>query len=147
MFLQMIYCYFIDTRETAVVDSLLAATASIEVAAACRNEELLGCTCKIDGINGQDENGNFITYGCAHDTAKSAEILQNFLDCSDASSMSDAVRNHNYDAGFEVSCVRFLELNFNFFLLDYKRNTSKLPLYWVLWILLCSKLLQQESRH
>ena len=102
----------IDTRETAVVDSLLAATASVEVAAACRNEELLGCTCKIDGINGQDEDGNFITYDCAHDTETSATIMQEFLQCTDGSTMSDEVRIHNYNAGFEVSLCETFKTEF-----------------------------------
>lgn len=85
----------------------MAATVNTEIAAACRNEELPGCTCTSSGTNGRDENEDFITYDCAHDTVQSADITKTFLGLDYNVEIQDKhlTRDHNINAGLEVSLL------------------------------------------
>lgn len=99
--------FLTDTRETAVVNSLLAAGAGRRIAAACRDEKLPNCTCKVDGTNGV-VNNTYITYDCSYNGDVAEKLLLDFFEESNTTdyqhwNIVKKVENRNHKIGFNVS--------------------------------------------
>ena len=98
----------LGTRETAFVNAMLTAGAGHQIAVSCRDEKLDNCTCKIEGVNGIVD-GNFISYGCSHDTEVAKMILNKFLGnnetLSEDAAIQEKARVHNQDVGFQVRFI------------------------------------------
>ena len=101
--------FLTDTRETAVVNSLLAAGAGRRIAAACRDEKLANCTCKVDGTNGI-VNNTYITYDCSYNGDVAEKLMLDFFEESNTTnyhkwSIAKKVENRNHKIGFNVSNI------------------------------------------
>ena len=101
--------FLTDTRETAIVNSLLAAGAGRRIAAACRDEKLANCTCKVDGTNGV-VNNTYITYDCSYNGDVAEKLMLDFFEESNTTnypkwSIAKKVENRNHKIGFNVSNI------------------------------------------
>ena len=99
--------FLTDTRETAIVNALLAAGAGRRIAAACRDEKLPNCTCKVDGTNGI-VNDTYITYDCSYNGDVAEKLMLTFFEESDTTNYQNwniikKVENRNHKIGFNVS--------------------------------------------
>ena len=85
---------------------MLVAGAALEVAAACRDENIKECTCSVTGIN-EAINGTFYLYKCDFDPQAAKNILKTFLnESSDENDVTTAIQKveiHNHNVGLQVN--------------------------------------------
>ncbi len=100
----MLYLY-LGTRETGLVNALLAASAGRELAVACSEEKLSYCTCKTEGINGYDGD-EYKTYACDHDPDAAKKLMNNFFNdnekLDETTSAKRRIEIHNHNVGLQV---------------------------------------------
>jgi hypothetical protein len=91
------------TRETAVLEAILAAFSASKLAELCREEKIDNCTCKAEGSSGIVD-GTFITYSCSSDPDTAETMLLDFWGeakniPNDTANLVNNIRKRNHLVG------------------------------------------------
>lgn len=107
----LVFSLLADTRESAFIQAMLSAGAARAIGQACKDEDktLKNCTCRQEGLSGEDAEGNFIVYDCSTNPATGNQLMKKFLYPSgskaEEGSLDEQIERHNNDFGIAVSNV------------------------------------------
>lgn len=111
--------FFVGTRETAFIYSILSAGVVHSVTQACTAGNLTTCTCDVSAREGEHTVEGWKWGGCSDNVKYGIEFSRQFVDASEStrSEKSENIRNrmnlHNNEVGRKVNMEEFSSSHFS----------------------------------